>query len=121
LIARTFGLASQGGWLQEGLANYYQLRWGKKDTGVFAQNLLANRRLVPLGKLLDGSPVGMKNYAQVALFIEWILVTRKERLLPAIRGMANQGSTALEPIAKVHFGKSLAGLEREWIDWLRTR
>ena len=77
LIARTFGLASQGGWLQEGLANYYQLRWGKKDTGVFAQNLLANRRLVPLGKLLDGSPVGMKNYAQVALFIEWILATRK--------------------------------------------
>ena len=121
LIARTFGIASQGGWLQEGLANYYQLRWGKKDTGVFAQNLLANRRLVPLGKLLDGSPVGMKNYAQVALFIEWILATRKERLLPAIRGLAKQGSSALAPLAQVHFGQSLASLEREWISWLKTR
>ena len=121
LIARTFGLASQGGWLQEGLANYYQIQWGKKDTGVFAQNLLANRRLVPLGKLLDGSPVGMKNYAQVALFIEWILATRKECLLPVIRGLAKQGSSALAPLAQVHFGKSLASLEREWIDWLKTR
>lgn len=121
LIARTFGLASQGGWLQEGLANYYQLRWGKKDTGVFAQNLLANRRLVPLGKLLDGSPIGMKNYAQVALVIEWILATRKDGLHPAIRGMAKQGSSALAPLAQVHFGKSLAGLEEEWISWLKTR
>ena len=63
----------------------------------------------------------MKNYAQVALFIEWILATRKERLLPAIRGLAKQGSSALAPLAQVHFGQSLAGLEREWIDWLRTR
>ena len=121
LIARTFGLASQGGWLQEGLANYYQLRWGKKDSGVFAQNLLAGRRLVPLAKLLDGSPVGTKNYAQVALFIEWILATRKERLLPAIRAMAKQGSSSFAPIAQAHFGTSLVVLEREWIDWLKTR
>ena len=121
LIARTFGLASQGGWLQEGLANYYQLRWGKKDSGAFAQNLLAGRRLVPLAKLLDGSPVGTKNYAQVALFIEWILATRKERLLPAIRAMAKQGSSSFAPIAQAHFGTSLVVLEREWIDWLKTR
>lgn len=121
LIARTFGIASQGGWLQEGLANYYQLRWGKKDTGVFAKNLLAKGRMVPLGKLLDGSTVELKNYAQVALFIEWILASRKERLLPAIRVMAKQGSTAFEPLAKVHFGGSLSRLEKEWIRWLKTR
>ena len=121
LIARSFGIASQGGWLQEGLANYYQLRWGKKDTGVFAKNLLAKRRMVPLGKLLDGSTVELKNYAQVALFIEWILATRKERLLPVIRAMAKQGSSALEPLAKVHFGGSIPRLEKEWIRWLKTR
>jgi hypothetical protein len=121
LIARSFGVASQGGWLQEGLANYYQLRWGKKDTGVFAKNLLAKGRMVPLGKLLDGNTVELKNYAQVALFIEWILATRKERLLPAIRAMAKQGSTALEPIAQTHFGGSLPRLEKEWISWLKTR
>ena len=107
--------------MQEGLANCYQLRWGKKDTGVFAKNLLAKRRMVPLAKLLDGNTVELKNYAQVALFIEWILATRKERLLPAIRAMAKRGSTALEPIAKVHFGQSLPGLEQEWISWLKTR
>jgi len=121
LIARTFGIASQGGWLQEGLANYYQLRWGKKDTGVFAKNLLAKGRMIPLGKLLDGNTVEMKNYSQVALFIEWILATRKERLLPAIRAMAKRGSTALEPIAQTHFGGSLPRLEKEWINWLKTR
>jgi hypothetical protein len=107
--------------LQEGLANYYQLRWGNKDTGVFAQNLLADRRLAPLGKLLDGSPVGMKNYAQVALVIEWILATRKDGMHPAIRAMAKKGSSALAPLAQAHFGKSFAGLEKEWVSWLKTR
>jgi hypothetical protein len=107
--------------LQEGLANCYQLRWGKKDTGVFAKNLLAKRRMVPLAKLLDGNTVELKNYAQVALFIEWILTTRNDRLLPAIRAMAKQGSTALEPIAQAHFGGSLPRLEKEWIRWLKTR
>ena len=77
--------------------------------------------MVPLGKLLDGNTVEMKNYAQVALFIEWILATRKERLLPAIRAMAKRGSTALEPIAQTHFGGRLPRLEKEWISWLKTR
>ena len=52
---------------------------------------------------------------------EWILATRKERLLPAVRAMAKQGSTALEPIAQTHFGGSLPRLEKEWIRWLKTR
>ena len=77
--------------------------------GVFAKNLLAKGRMVPLGKLLDGNTVEIKNYAQVALFIEWILASRKERLLPAIRAMAKRGSTALEPIAKAHLGASPFG------------
>lgn len=121
LIARRFGIASQGGWLQEGLANYYQLKWGGKDTSVYAKNLLMNRRLVPLTKLLDGSPVGMKNYAQLVLFYEWILATRKDRMDAVIREVSKQGSSNLEPIARVHLGQSIVGLEKEWIKWLKTR
>jgi hypothetical protein len=121
LIARRFGIASQGGWLQEGLANYYQLKWGEKDTSVYAKNLLTNRRLVPLANLLDGSPVGMRNYAQVVLFYEWILATRKDRIEDVIRGVVKQGSSNLEPLAQAYLGQSIVGLEKEWIQWLKSR
>jgi hypothetical protein len=80
-----------------------------------------NRRLVPLAKLLDGSPVGMKNYAQLVLFYEWILATRKDRMDAVIREVSKQGSSNLEPIARVHLGQSIVGLEKEWIKWLKTR
>jgi hypothetical protein len=80
-----------------------------------------NRRLVPLAKLLDGSPVGMKNYAQLVLFYEWILATRKDRMDAVIREVFKQGSSNLEPIARVHLGQNIVGLEKEWIKWLKTR
>jgi hypothetical protein len=121
LIARRFGIASQGGWLQEGMANYYQLKWGQKDTRVYAKNLLSNDQIVPLSNLLNGRRVGMKNYAQVVLFYEWILTTRKKELDAVIREVAKQGSSNIEPLAKAYLGKSIVGLEKEWIQWLKTR
>jgi len=121
LIARRFGIASQGGWLQEGLANYYQLKWGQKDTRVYARNLLINGQIVPLSNLLNGRRVGMKNYAQVVLFYEWLLSTRKEGLDAVIREVSKQGSSNLEPLAKAYLGQSIVHLEEEWIQWLKTR
>jgi hypothetical protein len=123
LMARLFGIASQGGWLHEGLANYYQLRWVKQDTRAMARNLIAKRRVVPLQNLLNGRPIGIENYAQSALFIEWIMVesTRKARLLPCIRFLANRGSTAFEPASKIHFGAGVERVQNAWIAWLKAR
>jgi hypothetical protein len=103
------------------MANYYQLKWGQKDTRVYAKNLLSNDQIVPLSNLLNGRRVGMKNYAQVVLFYEWILTTRKKELDAVIREVAKQGSSNIEPLAKAYLGKSIVGLEKEWIQWLKTR
>ncbi len=123
LITRLFGIASEGDWLHEGLANYYQLRWTKQDLRGIAKTLVAQRRLVQLEGLLNGRPIAMENYAQAALFIDWIManITRKERFLPAIRYMAKQGSTAFDPAAKVHFGASVQRIATSWFRWIQSR
>ena len=118
LIARTFGLASQGGWLHEGLANYYQLQWGKKDSGICPKPS-GCRRLVPLAD--SWTVVRLDEKLRPGRTLSNGSATRKERLLPAIRAMAKQGSSSFAPIAQAHFGTSLVVLEREWIDWLKTR
>ncbi|MFP6900381.1 MAG: hypothetical protein VCA36_05530 [Opitutales bacterium] len=123
LMARLFGIASEGDWLHEGLANYYQLHFTKQNPAGIAKTLVAQGRLIPLDQLLNGRPLDIKHYAQAALFIEWIMAngTRKERLLPAIRHMAKQGSTAFAPAAKVHFGASIQRLQTSWLRWMQTR
>ena len=63
----------------------------------------------------------MKNYAQVVLFYEWILATRKDRIDGVIRGVVKQGSSNLEPLAQAYLGQSIVGLEKEWIQWLKSR
>lgn len=123
LMTRLFGLASEGDWLHEGLANYYQLRWGKQDMGAIAKNLIAKGRVTSLQRLLDGRPIGLENYAQAALFIEWLMIesTRKARLLPTIRFMAKRCSTAFEPASKIHYGAGIDRIQNAWIPWLKTR
>ncbi len=123
LITRLFGISNEGEWLHEGLANYYQLRWAKQDLRGIAKTLVAQRRLISLEGLLSGRPIGMENYAQAALFIEWIMAnaTRKERFLPAIRYMAKQGSTAFDPAAKIHFGASVQRIATSWFRWIQSR
>ena len=123
LMARLFGIASEGDWLHEGLANYYQLHLTNQNPASIAKTLVAQRRLIPLNQLLNGRPLQIKEYAQAALFIEWIMAngTRKERLLPAIRYMAKKGSTAFEPAAKVHFGASVERIQTSWLRWMQTR
>ena len=123
LLARALGIASEGDWLQEGLANYYQLRCAKQDLGPFAKRLITERRLVPLGQLLNGKPIGMEQYAQAALFIDWIMAhpTRKARLLPAMRAMAKQGSMNFSSVSKAQFGADLPTIEPIWLRWLQSR
>jgi hypothetical protein len=123
VMARLFGISSEGDWLHEGLANYYQLRWTNQDLGSIAKTLVANRRLISLQGLLNGRTIAMEHYAQAALFIEWIMVnsTRKARLLPAIRYMAKEGSTTFEPAARTHFGASVQRIESSWIRWIQSR
>ena len=120
LIARIFGIASNGNWLQEGLANHYQLRLGNKNTKPFAKNLLKMRRIIPLSKLLDGNMVAIEHYSQTALVIEWMISTRKDLLFRAIRAMAENGSLNIKDIAHSHFGKNISELEKEWILWLKS-
>ena len=120
LIARIFGIASNGNWLQEGLANHYQLRLGNKNTKPFAKNLLKMRQIIPLSKLLDGNVVAIEHYAQTALVIEWMISTRKDLFLPAIRAMVENGSLNIKDIADSHFGKNISELEKEWILWLKS-
>jgi hypothetical protein len=123
LLTHAVGLASEGDWLQEGLATYYQLRCGKQDLGPLAKRLIAERSLVPLGQLLNGKPIDVAQYAQAALFIDWIMAhpTRKARLLPAMRAMAKQGSTNFSSVSKAQFGADLATIQPIWLRWLQSR
>ena len=88
-----------------------------------AKNLVAKGRISSLESLLDGRPIDMEDYAQAAIFIDWIMFnsTRKIRLLPAIRFMAKRSSTAFEPAAKVHFGAGVERIQNSWIPWLKSR
>ena len=123
LMTRLLGISSEGDWLHEGLANYYQLRFTKQNFGTIAKTLVAQRRLIPLPRLLNGQAISMQSYAQSALFIDWIMSnsTRKARFLPAIRSMAKSGSTLFDPAAKIHFGASVQRIEASWMRWMQSR
>lgn len=122
LLGRPLGVSNSSEWLHEGLANYYQLNWTRQNVFELVRRRVESGNLIPLRKLTNGERVPIRNYAQVTLFVKWMLADddRKSRFTAAMKDMRKRCSTALPPICERHFGKTIEDLEREWVKWLKS-
>jgi hypothetical protein len=121
LLARVWGVANQGEWLHEGLANYYQLQWSGQDINQLTSKSVQEGKFPPLEQIVNGKPIGMDNYAQAVLFTKWLVTddTRRSQLFQAMLDMRQRCSTELAPIAQQRFGMDLKQLETAWLQWAR--
>ena len=78
--------------------------------------------MIPLQKLTNGERVAVRNYAQVTLFVKWLLADddRKTHFTAAMKDMRKRCSTALAPICERHFGQNIEDLEREYVEWVKS-
>lgn len=113
LLTRTASLPNGGEWLQEGLANWYQVRFYPQPTladvirGRFAQPL-------PLSRLCDGQRIESKFYGDAWTVLGTLLEDPQwAGTLPRVFDVAGHtGSTSL-----VAMGIDLAALDRDRRAW----
>lgn len=113
LLTRTAGLPNGGEWLQEGLANWYQVRFHPQDTlGDVVRGRLANP--VPLSRLCDGHRIEPRLYGDAWAVVGTLLEEPRwaGALGRVFAGAAVTGSTSLAAI-----GVDLAALERDRRAW----
>lgn len=116
LLSLRAGLDNSGEWLQEGLANYYQLRFHPQDLrAIVAAGLAdANQRL-PLEELASGKPVPSNRYWQAVTLIELLYTDKYRGKLPKLfAALAAAGSTDLGPHLTPILGTDWAGLTADW-------
>jgi len=118
-LFQRHGLANDGNWLTEGLANAVQLHFfpaagNRRD---FARWMEAGHML-PLKRLMDLDRIAPKDYWQAATLIETIARHHPGRL-PAVIRAYNRGDSAYAIVRKV-LGTDFATLRRRWARHVRT-
>ncbi|ADV63816.1 hypothetical protein Isop_3254 [Isosphaera pallida ATCC 43644] len=126
LLHQCLGIANQGEWLMEGLAVRYQLEFTREDIRRRVDQMLNDRnRRVPLATLLNGKPIGIPNYPQAKLVVDWLLddPAMKPGFAKALAHFRNTGSTDMTDPERCRewFGKEIDQLERDWLTWLQTK
>ncbi len=118
-LHQRHGLANDGNWLTEGLANAVQLRLfpDSGDRGDFARWLAAGRML-PLKRLMDQKRIAPKDYWQAATLVE-LLAARHRRKLPAVVRAFNRGRSAYAIVSQV-LETDFLTLEKHWAEHVRA-
>ncbi len=100
LLSMRADLDNRSEWLQEGLANYYQLRFHPQDLQRIVAPALLNAKLrLPLKELADGKAIPTNRYWQAVTLIELLVETDPYRgkLQDLFAAFAATGNTDLGP------------------------
>jgi hypothetical protein len=117
LISMRADLDNRSEWLQEGLANYYQLRFHPQDLKpIVAQGLADPDFRLPLAELASGKPLPANRYWQAVTLIELLVETEPYRgkLKDLFTAFAAAGSTDLGPQLKPIYDTDWTTLEAAW-------
>ena len=117
LLSMRADLDNRGEWLQEGLANYYQLRFHPQDLKpIVAQGLTDAKFRLPLAELASGKPLPTNRYWQAVTLIELLVEKDPYRgnLKDLFAAFAAAGNTDLGPQLKPIYDTDWTALEAEW-------
>ncbi|MEN8150159.1 MAG: hypothetical protein ABFS86_10065 [Planctomycetota bacterium] len=130
IVRQRLGLASNGNWIQEGLANAVQVNFYPDSWSVFelkkkfAAREAGKEPWLPWGKLLMEKRPGMAYYDQLATMMEFLAERYRDDLpkfWDLLRGseeMVHKNSAELLSSA---LGKTISELEAEWIEWGKNK
>ena len=117
-IGRTGRLADDGGWLQEGLASYYQLRLfpgARIDFSVMEGLRNPNERL-PLGTLCSGEELEFEQYWQAATVVRMLVEEDpwRKKLPKLFEEIWKRDTTDLRVLLQPVYGVSGVEFGRAW-------
>jgi hypothetical protein len=118
LLERTAGLANQGEWLQEGLANRYQLQFHpqKNLPTIVANGLKDEKQRSPLRLLCNGKSVPLNRYWQAVTVVDTLMRAEpfQPRFAEVMAAFARNGSTDLGPVLENVLKVDWDRFETEW-------
>ncbi len=118
-LEQNCGLLCDGTWLQEGLANYFQLRhFPQANFAALAAQSLKQEgtHVMPLRELLDGRAVPLNRYWQTVTVLD-LLLHRPPYAgkFPALMAeLLQRNSVDLAPALQAVYGVDFAAFERDW-------
>ncbi len=117
-LYQRYGLANDGNWLTEGLANAVQLRIFPDcgDRGDFVR-WMEWGRMVPLKRLMDMKRIAPKDYWQAATLVEMLLVRYPDRV-PAVVAAYSKGASGYAIAAGV-LKTDFHTLTKQWAEHVR--
>jgi hypothetical protein len=117
VLSMRADLDNRSEWLQEGLANYLQLRFHPQEIGGMVRGGLADpAQRLPLEELASGKPLPTNRYWQAVTLVELLLGEKKysEKLADYFAAVAKSGSTDLGPHLQPIFATAWSGLSADW-------
>ncbi len=107
-----------GDWIQEGIANYYQLTVFPQDDldQIILNGIASSKMHMPLKDLCSGKRIPMDRYWQ-ALSVIAMLVTKdgyKENFPKLLNMLVEKRSTDLNPVVKDVFGVDMEKFTADW-------
>ncbi|MEM7453950.1 MAG: hypothetical protein AAF456_06290 [Planctomycetota bacterium] len=120
LLTRTFGLAGNGNWVQEGLASHYQTRWSEQDLFELIRPLVEQDSLGSLEEICAIEQLPLNRYGEAAMLVRWLLQDEKRRpqFIELISDQSPARSLEIADVCRGYFEVSVAELESEWKAWL---
>lgn len=121
---RRLSLPNSGEWLQEGLASLYQLRF-RPQAGL--ENAVRNWSAspangTPLVTLLNGQPIGLPNYLQAAVVVDFLMRDPREatRFRSLLDRFAKAGSTDFRPVWRDVYDNDIEAFDTAWRAFCRN-
>ncbi len=124
-LAHAALIQNQGGWFQEGLASYYQVRsHPQADLAKIILDGVDNpQHHLPLDQLTNGRRIPTNRYWQALTFVE-MLLTRPEyrpKFPHLIAAFQKTGSTNLQAVSEEVYGEPISQLYKKWQEHCRER
>ena len=125
LLCQSERLPSQGGWLHEGIASYYQLRFHpqKSFPEIVRQGLANEARRSQLPDVCRGQRVPLDRYWQALTVVELLRDNPKYdgKLADLLQAFENSGSTDLNEQIGTVLQTDWQSLTSDWINHCRQR
>lgn len=114
-----------GGWLQEGIANYYQLKlFPQADFSEIVRNGLTKENFrMPLRELCNGRRIPGNRYWQALTVVDWLFYhpPRNQKTRALLEAFQERNSTDLNGFLETVLESNWEALEQEWQTFCRQR
>ncbi len=118
-------ITDDGSWFQEGVANYYQLRFHPQNSlsRIVREGLTNASHRTAFSELCQGKPIPTTRYWQAATLIEMMLAQQKYRqhLGKLVAAFQRSGSTDLTPHLRPILATDWDGLTEDWKAYCRKK